>query len=258
MEALITQLPQLLLAVWWPFCRFMAALSMSPMVGDVIVPVRTRLLLALTLAVVALPATPAPAIDPFSLHGIASALEQVIIGSVFGLVFQLSIALPLLLGNLVSSQMGLSMAVMNDPVNGSSSDVISSLLFVLCALVFFAIDGHLVLVNVVYASFRVWPVGHGLDFTVLKLLVYQVGWVFSAALLLALPIIFSTLVVQLGLGFLNRVAPTLNLFSLGFSVVTLFGLFMLALLVRTLPEHYLQFTQHMLELLDRSLEATHG
>ncbi|WP_174873908.1 flagellar biosynthetic protein FliR [Vogesella oryzae] len=260
MEALFNQLPQLLLAVWWPFCRFMAALSMSPIVGDAMVPVRTRLLLALALAVVTLPASgsAANAIDPFSLAGIAGALEQVIIGSVFGLIFQLTMALPLLLGSLMSSQMGLSMAVMNDPVNGTSSDVVSSLLTILCILVFFAIDGHLVLVNVVYASFRVWPVGHGLDVDSLKLLVYQVGWVFSAALLLALPIIFSTLVVQLGLGFLNRVAPTLNLFSLGFSVVTVFGLFMLALLVRTLPAHYLQFTQHMLELLDRSLEATHG
>ncbi|SCK17448.1 flagellar biosynthetic protein FliR [Vogesella sp. LIG4] len=258
MEALLLKLPGLLNLVWWPFCRFMAALSMAPLLGDMLVPVRVRLMLSLVLAVIVLPGLHISPVDPFSLHGIAATLEQAIIGSVFGLVFQLTMALPLLLGTLASSQMGLSMAMMNDPVNGSSSDVVSSLLTVLCILVFFAIDGHLVLVNVVYASFRVWPLGHGLDYGVLKLLAYQVGWVFSAALLLALPIIFSTLVVQLGLGFLNRVAPALNLFSLGFSVVTLFGLFMLGLLVRTLPEHYLQFTQHMLGLLDRNLELAHG
>src|SRR6185295_4747770 len=121
-------------------------------------------------------------------------------------------------GYLVSSQMSLSMAVMNDPLNGTSSDVVSSLLSVLCLMVFFAIDGHLMLTGVVGASFRAWPVGAGLDALTLQTVVANIAWVFSAALLLAVPVVFSTLVVQIGFGFLNRIAPSLNLFSLGFSL----------------------------------------
>jgi flagellar biosynthetic protein FliR len=63
-------------------------------------------------------------------------------------------------------------------------------------------------------------VGGGYRPLLLETVALNVGWVFSAAMLLALPIVFSTLVVQLGFGFLNRVAPSLNLFSLGFSLVT--------------------------------------
>ena len=60
-------------------------------------------------------------------------------------------------------------------------------------------------------------------------------------------------------GFMNRVAPTLNLFSLGFSVVTLFGLFMLAQMLRFVPEHYVRMTGQVLEMLQRQMRGLpHG
>jgi len=82
--------------------------------------------------------------------------------------------------------------------------------------------------------------------------------VFSAAMLLALPIVFSTMVVQIGFGFLNRVAPSLNLFSLGFSLVTIFGLLMLIQLVRFVPEHYIAMTNQILEMLQQQMVNSQG
>jgi flagellar biosynthetic protein FliR len=73
-----------------------------------------------------------------------------------------------------------------------------------------------------------------------------------------LPIVFSTMVVQAGFGFLNRVAPSLNLFSLGFSLVTLFGLMMLVQVVRFIPEHYIQMSNQLLEMLQQQMRAAHG
>ena len=85
------------------------------------------------------------------------------------------------------------------------------------------------------------------------------AWIFAAAMLLAIPIVFSTLVVQLGFGFLNRVAPSLNLFSLGFSLITIFGLLMLAQIIRFLPEHYIGMTNRVLEMLRQQMQAAgHG
>ena len=83
----------------------------------------------------------------------------------------------------------------------------------------------------------------------------QVGWVFSAALLLSLPVIFSALVVQIGFGFLNRVAPTFNLFSLGFSLIIVFGLFMLAGMLRLIPQQYVQLTTRVLEMLGQLMRG---
>jgi len=89
----------------------------------------------------------------------------------------------------------------------------------------------------------------------LQTLALNVSWAFAAALLLALPVIFSTLVVQVGFGLLNRVAPTLNLYALGFSVVTVFGLFMLVQVVRFVPAHYLRMSAKVLQMIHDQLRT---
>jgi flagellar biosynthetic protein FliR len=65
-------------------------------------------------------------------------------------------------------------------------------------------------------------------------------------------------VVQIGFGFLNRVAPTLNLFSLGFSVVTVFGLLMLAQVVRFIPGHYVRISGQVLDMIQTQMRVAHG
>lgn len=246
-------------ALWWPFCRVMALLSTAPVIGDALVPVPVRALLSVVLAFLMLPLTKGAAMpDPFSLAGVVVMIEQAVIGGVIGLALQLTMAVVNMLGFLVSSQVGFSMAQMNDPVNGQQSDVISGLLGLVAILVFFAVDGHLVLAGVLGQSFLAWPVGGGYSGLLLQTVALNVGWVFSAAILLALPIVFSTMVVQIGFGFLNRVAPSLNLFSLGFSLVTLFGLMMLVQVVRFIPEHYVQMTNQVLEMLQQQMRAAHG
>lgn len=260
MEQVITQLLPTLTALWWPFCRILAMLTAGPVIGEALTPVTVRILLALVLAILMLPVSKGmPPIDPFSMQAVAATIEQAVIGGVLGLAFHFSMSVIAVLGYLVSSQMGMSMAVMNDPVNGSSSDVVSSLMSILGIIVFFSIDGHLVLAGVIGASFQAWPLGQGYGRLLLQTVAYNVAWIFAAAMLLAIPIVFSTLVVQLGFGFLNRVAPSLNLFSLGFSLITIFGLLMLAQIIRFLPEHYIGMTNRVLEMLRQQMQAAgHG
>lgn len=246
-------------ALWWPFCRIMAMLSTAPVIGEGLVPIPVRVLLSVVLSFLMLPITKVAVMpDPFSLAGVIAMIEQAVIGGVIGLAMQLTMAVVSMLGFLASSQIGFSMAQMNDPVNGQQSDVISGLLGLVAMLVFFAIDGHLVLAGVMGQSFKAWSVGGGYGPMLLETVALNVGWVFSAAILLALPIVFSTLVVQIGFGFLNRVAPSLNLFSLGFSLVTIFGLMMLVQVVRFVPEHYVQMTNQVLEMLQQQMRAAHG
>jgi len=254
MELVFGQLTGLLSTLWWPFCRILAMLGAAPVLGDNMVPISIRVLLALVLAIVMLPLTHTVApIDPFSLHGVVATANQALIGFMLGLAIHLTVAAIMVLGYLVSSQTGLAMAVMNDPMNGTSSDVISSMLYVLFILVFFSIDGHLVLVGILSESFRVWPVSDDFSIPNLQPLALSAAWIFSAALLLAIPIIFSTLIVQIGFGFLNRASPALNLYSLGFSLITVFGLFMLMKMVRFIPQHYVQLINRVLEMLRHNL-----
>lgn len=258
---LVSFLLPLINALWWPFCRIMALLSTAPVLGEGSVPMPLRALLAVALSFVMLPMTQASGgamPDAFSLAGVVAMMEQAVIGGVLGLALQFTMAVISMLGFLTSSQVGFSMAQMNDPVNGQMSDVVSSLLSLLAILVFFGIDGHLVLMGVVGQSFRAWPVGAGFAPMLLEAIALNLAWVFSAAVLLALPIVFSTMVVQIGFGFLNRVAPSLNLFSLGFSLVTVFGLLMLVQVVRFVPDHYVAMVNQILEMLQEQMRMAHG
>jgi flagellar biosynthetic protein FliR len=150
MEPVLYNLLPLLNALWWPFVRIMAMLSAAPVLGDVMVPVPVRIA-----AVAGAGHYDAAGhnkeqvvIDPFSLAGVVAMLEQAVIGGVIGLALHFTMAVVAMLGFLASSQIGFSMAQMNDPLNGQQSDVVSGLLTMVAIMVFFAIDGHLVLTGV--------------------------------------------------------------------------------------------------------------
>ncbi|MGU3779461.1 flagellar biosynthetic protein FliR [Burkholderia metallica] len=253
MEIFLAQLLPLANTIFWPFCRIAAALAASPILGEVMVPVRLRLLVALFLALAIQPGIPTmPVIDLLQLEGVAAMAEQVLIGGLLGFVFHLVLCALQIFSTIASSQLGLSMAQINDPMNGQMADVLTSVMYVVFILLFFAVDGHLILTSVIARSFAVWPVGQfAFDLDALKHLAFAVGWIFSAAVALALPVMFATLVVQVGLGLLNRVAPALNIFALGFSITTMFGLLLLTLLLPSLPDHYGRMVEHVLELYDR-------
>ena len=256
-QGLYPYLQQWLQPLWWPFVRTMALLSFAPIFGDPTVPQRVRVIIAMVLAVVMLPSV-APhvsAVEAFSLRAVALTLEQIAIGAVLGIGLQFATTALSIFGYLSASQTSLAMAMLNDPVNGSSSDALSVLALLLGMLLFFVLDIHLLVAGIVSASFDAWPVGQSLSRLQLQTVAYNMGWVFAAAFLLATPIIFAAMLVQLGFGFMARISPSLNIFALGFSVVTLFGLAMLAFMLRHIPAHYLQMTRRALDMLTQLMKG---
>lgn len=185
-----------------------------------------------------------------SLRAILLIGEQLLWGFLFATALQLVFVALQTAGNILSMNMGLGMAMMNDPVNGSSTTVISQIIYVFCALLFFIMDGHLLLVTILFKGFSYWPIGQAINQPTLLLIIQGLGWIMASATLIALPTTFVMLIVQGGFGLLNRVSPTLNLFSLGFPISMLFGLLCISMLVTNIPEHYLHLTNEVLAKLD--------
>ena len=111
-------------------------------------------------------------------------------------------------------------------------------------------DGHLLLVTILFKGFSYWPIGQAINQPTLTLIVQGLGWIMASATLIALPTTFVMLIVQGGFGLLNRVSPTLNLFSLGFPISMLFGLLCISMMVTNIPDHYLNLTNEILAKLD--------
>ncbi len=89
-EPLFPSLLSLLTALWWPFCRVMAMLTVAPVIGETTVPVTVKVLLSLVLAVILMPtAHSVVPIEPISMHGVVATIEQAVIGALLGLAFPL-------------------------------------------------------------------------------------------------------------------------------------------------------------------------
>src|SRR5690606_32548446 len=117
----------------------------------------------------------------------------------------------------------------------------------LLALLFFAIDGHLVTVSVLYQSFLAWPIGSGLHFDGFATIVYGFAWVFAAATLIAAPIVFCMMLVKFCFGLLNRVSPAMNLLTLSFPIGIVSGLLLIQFTLPNVAEGYLHLTRQLLE-----------
>lgn len=241
-----------LMAMILPFVRILAFIHFCPVLDSKAFSRRIKIATALTLTVLITPMLHNNVVlnELMSMRVILLIGEQLLWGLLFGMIMQLVFVALQTAGHILSMNMGLGMAMMNDPVNGGSTAVISQIIFVFCALLFFIMDGHLLVVTILVKGFTYWPIGQAINDPSLKQLAQSLGWIMSSATLIALPTTFVMLIVQGGFGLLNRVSPTLNLFSLGFPISMLFGLLCITMIVSHIPEHYLNLTNEILARLD--------
>jgi len=142
-------------------------------------------------------------------------------------------------GEFIGQQMGLGFAMLYDPRQGGNSVVISRYLNTIAFLAFLVFDGHLQMISALVQTFESVPVSAN----VLGAVTHARGWqtvasygmsVFSTGLLLSLPVVAALLIASLALGILNRAAPQIGIFQVGFPVTMLVGLLLIQLMIPNL------------------------
>jgi flagellar biosynthetic protein FliR len=216
--------------VFWPFVRIGSCFTVAPVFGAVTVPPRVRIVLAGAIALLIAPLLPSPPnIAPFSAAGFVITGQQILIGAALGFCLQILFDAVSLGGELLGNSMGLSLAANLDPERGTSTPALGQLYAMLVMLTFLALNGHLVLVEILVEGFRTLPVGTaGLGQEGLWTVVNWGSQLFSGALSIALPGVTALLIVNVAFGVISRAAPTLNLFAVGLPVSLVFGLVILS------------------------------
>lgn len=209
----------------WPFIRIGGMLMVAPLFASSFIPVRIRLVLALSLSAAIVPMLPAPPeIVPFSALGIYIGVQQLIIGMTAGFVLQLVFDAIVVGFQTVAMSMGLGFAVMVDSQRGQQVPMLSQFHFIIAILLFLAMDGHLMMIGLMIDSFEYMPVGPtGLDAEAFRQIAAWGTHMFAGALRVALPAATAILLVNLSIGVISRAAPTLNLFAVGFPITMLTG-----------------------------------
>lgn len=219
------QLDAWLAAFLFPMARIMGMLASAPFFGNRAQPARIRLVAGLVITVALVPALPTPAAIPAgSWIGLAVLAQQIVIGLLLGFTLRIAFAAIDVAGELIGMQMGLSFAVFYDPQHGGQTPVLSEFLGLLTTLIFLAMNGHLLILQVLAESFRLLPVGTTpIGAGGFAAFLAWSSTLFAAGLLLALPLIAALLIANLAMGVLARVAPQLNIFAVGFPVTLLAG-----------------------------------
>jgi len=219
-------------AVLWPFIRISALLLVAPIFGSGNISVPWRLNLALLLALLVVPQLPVPTLDPLSIEALWVAGEQVLIGIAMGFILQMIFSAVTQAGESVALSMGLGFASVVDPSSGVQVPIVSQVLVVLATLLFFTMNAHLLLIELLIRSFHTLPIAGGGFVTDDFWAVLTFGsLMFSGALLIAFPAVASLLMVNLAVGVVARAAPQLNIFAVGFPAMMLAGFLLLILLL---------------------------
>ncbi|QDX27212.1 flagellar biosynthetic protein FliR [Sphingomonas suaedae] len=211
--------------------RVGAAFLAAPVFSAVSVPLNVRVLLTGAVAILSMNAAPIePPAEIFGLTTILSVAAEALVGLALGFILQIAFAAPLVASEMIGVSMGLSFATAINPQTGQSTPALGQFLTILLTLLFLAVDGHLVLVDLVVRSYTLLPPG-GAWLAPGKLMNIALfgGYAFLAGLLLALPVGFLLLCLNIVVGMLSRSAPALNLFAIGIPASLAMGV--LALLV---------------------------
>lgn len=225
----------------WPFFRVLGLFTAAPVFSMRTVPRRVRVGLAILIVVCAQPSLPEMPVIPLdSPVALMVVIQQLLIGVTIGFAARVIFAAIEFAGEIIGLQMGLNFAAFFDPMSGSQATAVSRFYGTIAAWLFVVMNGHLLLTTAVVGSFNVFPIApEPLGF--IRTLQPQV-WgaeIFKLGLWVSLPIVAMLTLVNMVMGLIARVAPQMNIFSVGFPLTIGVGITGLWL---TLPMMQVPFT----------------
>lgn len=156
--------------------------------------------------------------------------QEALLGLITGFVARLVFVAVEFGGQLVGMEMGLGIVAVFNPESETQISVVSQLQFLLAMLLFLAVAGDRMLVEVFVIHLREIPPGQ-VAFTgpVLRVLVELSAGIFVAALRGAAPVIAALFAANVILGVFARSVPQMNMLILGFPLKIVVGFAVLGL-----------------------------
>ena len=221
-QALISHFSQVI----WPLPRISGLFLTIPLISSMLIPLRIRIAFALALAFVCAPfISDKMSFLHFEGRYVAIVFHELCLGLLMGFILQLVFQIFVIGGQVIAMQAGLGFATMVDPATKASVPLVSQLYLMMVSLMFLVLNGHLAALDALMSSFREMPVGTmNLGLSAIGSVLAFSGWMFKESVLVALPAIIALLIVNLAFGVMTRVAPQLNIFSIGFPISLIMGM----------------------------------
>jgi flagellar biosynthesis protein FliR len=226
-----------LLAIMLGAVRAGAWLAICPPFQNRLIPRQVKVLLSIGIT---LPMAPflrgtLPSIETPDI--IACAALQVFVGAALGFITALLFAAIQAAGDLIDVFGGFTLAQAFDPLSMNQSSIFGRFYNLTAATLLFASDGHQLILRGFLQSYETLPLNANISMeTFSRLLISGIAEMFLAALQIAGPLIAVLFLTDVAFGLLNRVAPALNAFQLGFPAKILLVLTLSGTAIAILPK----------------------
>jgi flagellar biosynthetic protein FliR len=253
------QLNTWMAAFLWPLVRILALMATAPVFSNAAVQTRIKVGFSCFITMIVAPTLgPLPQFTVFSAMGVWIIVNQFVIGAALGLTMQIVFTAIQATGEFVGLGMGLGFATFFDAEASGSSAVLSSYMNVFAMLVFLVVNGHLQMIAALITTFQTLPISADLlGAGGWRSLANWGGTIFSMGLLLALPVVAALLIANLSLGILNRAAPLIGVFQIGFPLTMLVGMLLLQLMVPNMIPFFTRMFDSGIEQMGRVAAGMH-
>jgi flagellar biosynthetic protein FliR len=222
--------------------RVGAFVAVLPLFGGVNVPRLVKAGLAFALATVwfgNLAAGPPPELltrpleTSWLAYGVA-VLRETALGALLGYAFGLFQVPARVCGEFLTEELGLSFGAFLDPTQQGNVSALTQIIDALGVLLFLGLDGHHLFLAALDATFARYPVGGALPEVPTEHLVAGAALTVQWGVAIAMPVAAALFLVTFVLALMARVAPQINLFTVGFPMRLVAGLTLLVLLLPNL------------------------
>ncbi len=160
----------------------------------------------------------------------ALAMREVFVGVALGFALSTMTSLLVSAGEIVSSEMGFSLARIMNPESGTDASVVSQLLQVVGFLLILQLDLHHDALRVLEHTYAACPVGESFDITPIWAgLQTLVAGGIELALHYAFPVLGIMLLLSVAMVLLGRAVPAINLMEFGYGARVLVAMGVLVL-----------------------------
>ncbi len=238
--------------------RMTGFVFLNPVLGRRNIPSMIKVGLSLTLALLTYGVEVskgelAIAVDSPLFFGILL-LKEFVIGYLLGFVMQLFDMIMLYAGAVIDFQLGISMAQVYDPQNGTQVALTGNILQIYYLLLFFATDGHLVLMKLLVKSGEIVPYSQVFISSRAAMMMTELfADCIVLAIKMAFPIIAFEFIVQISVGVMMKVSPQVNLFVLSIQLRIMVGFFMMMFLISPIGDYIGKLITQMLGTLEQAL-----
>ncbi len=177
-------------------------------------------------------------------------IKEFITGALLGFSVSLVFFAISFAGTLIGFDIGLGMASVLNPSEGTNNNVLGEYLYILGVLVFILINGHHYIIRAVIYSFSLIPLGYyTINAEVYDFIIKVGASVFVLAVKIASPILVSFFLVHLAEGIMARVIPQMQVFFVTMPLKIGLGI---ALLMVSIPL-YLYMIKNLLNSYEEKL-----